>query len=148
MYNIYIYHYRYNHYNNISYSMYVVCAYLCTIKGEKLNEPESDPNPICKKEKNVPSPAQMDSRPTGPDGLAGVYPLSPTTTLQISKDDVCQVFQKQKRKKVPGPDCVTPVCLKSCADQLAPILTQIFNRSLELCEVPSCFKCSTIITIP
>ncbi len=50
--------------------------------------------------------------------------------------------------KAPGPDCVTPACLKSCADQLAPIFTQIFNRSLELCEVPSCFKCSTIILIP
>uniref|UniRef100_A0A8C2G0Q0 Alkylated DNA repair protein AlkB homologue 8 N-terminal domain-containing protein n=1 Tax=Cyprinus carpio TaxID=7962 RepID=A0A8C2G0Q0_CYPCA len=59
-----------------------------------------------------------------------------------------QVFRKQKRKKAPGPDCVTPACLKSCADQLAPIFTQIFNRSLELCEVPSCFKRSTIIPIP
>ncbi len=35
-----------------------------------------------------------------------------------------------------------------CADQLAPIFTQIFNRSLELCEVPSCFKHSTIIRVP
>ncbi|KAL0150358.1 hypothetical protein M9458_054360 [Cirrhinus mrigala] len=31
---------------------------------------------------------------------------------------------------------------------LAPILSQIFNRSLELCEVPSCFKRSTIIPVP
>ncbi len=75
-------------------------------------------------------------------------PLSPTPPIQISEDDVRQVFLKQKRKKAPGPDCVTPVCLKSCADQLAPIFTQIFTRSLELCEVPSCFKCSTIIPIP
>ncbi len=37
-----------------------------------------------------------------------------------------------------------PVCLKSCADQLA----LIFNRSLEMYEVLSCFKCSTIIPIP
>ncbi len=61
---------------------------------------------------------------------------------------MCQVFRKQKRKKAPGPDGVTPAWLKSCADQLAPIFTQIFNRSLELCEVPSCFKRSTIIPIP
>ncbi len=40
------------------------------------------------------------------------------------------------------------VCLKSCADQLAPIFTQIFHRSLELGEVPSCFKRSTIIPVP
>ncbi len=30
----------------------------------------------------------------------------------------------------------------------APIFTKIFNRSLELCKVPSCFKCSTVISVP
>ncbi len=68
-----------------------------------------------------------------------------TPTLKISEDDVRQVFRENKRRKAPGPDGVSPVCLKSSADQLAPIFTKIFNRSLELCEVPSCFKCSTII---
>ncbi|KAK3557488.1 hypothetical protein QTP70_027912 [Hemibagrus guttatus] len=42
----------------------------------------------------------------------------------------------------------TPACLKTCADQLAFIFSQIFNRSLELCEVPACFKRSTIIPLP
>ncbi len=74
-------------------------------------------------------------------------PLSPTPALQISEDDVHQVFKKNKRRKAPGPDGVSPACLKTCADQLAPIFTQIFNRSLELCEVPSCFKRSTIIPV-
>ncbi len=73
-------------------------------------------------------------------------PLSPTPELQIREDDVCQVFKKNKRRKAPGPDGVTPACLKSCADKLAP--SQIFNRSLELCEVPSCLKRSTIIPVP
>ncbi len=53
-----------------------------------------------------------------------------------------------EKEKIPGPDGVTPVCLKSCADQLAPIFTKILNRSQELREVPSCFKRSTIIPIP
>ncbi len=75
-------------------------------------------------------------------------PLSPTPALQISKDNVRQVFKKNKRRKAPGPDGVSPACLKTCADQLAPIFTQIFNISLELCEVPSCFKRSTIIPVP
>ncbi len=82
-------------------------------------------------------------------------PVSPTLAIQIIEDEVCQVFRKQKRKKAPGPGGVapgpggvTPACLKSCADQLVPIFTKIFNRSLELCEVPSCFKHSTIIPIP
>ncbi len=73
-------------------------------------------------------------------------PLSPTPALQIREDDVCQVFKKNKRRKAPGTDSVSLACMKTCVDQLAPIFTQIFNRSL--CEVPSCFKRSTIIPIP
>ncbi len=76
-----------------------------------------------------------------------LQPPSPPPALQIS-EDVRQVFRKNKRRKAPGLDSVTPICLKTCADQLAPIFTQIFNRSLELCEVPSCFKRSTIIPVP
>ncbi|KAK3574559.1 hypothetical protein QTP86_010173 [Hemibagrus guttatus] len=75
-------------------------------------------------------------------------PLSPSPALRISEDDVRQIFLKQKKRKAPGPDGVTPVCLRTCADQLAFIFSQIFNRSLELCEVPACFKRSTIIPIP
>ncbi len=61
----------------------------------------------------------LSSQPLTPPATT----LSPTPALQISKDDVLQVLRK--RKKAPGPDCVTPACLKSCADQLAPIFTQI-----------------------
>ncbi|KAK3511538.1 hypothetical protein QTP70_009333 [Hemibagrus guttatus] len=75
-------------------------------------------------------------------------PLSPPPALWISEDDVRQIFLKQKRRKAPGPDGVTPACLRTCADQLTFIFSQIFNRSLELCEVPACFKRSTIIPIP
>ncbi|KAL0153467.1 hypothetical protein M9458_051234, partial [Cirrhinus mrigala] len=66
----------------------------------------------------------------------------------LNDEDVRQILRKNKRRKAPGPDGVTPACLKTCADQLAPIFSQIFNRSLELCEVPSCFKHSTIIPVP
>ena len=72
----------------------------------------------------------------------------PPPALTICEKDVCRLFQKQKIKKAPGPDGVSPSCLQVCAEQLAPIFTRIFNWSLELCEVPSCFKCSTIIPVP
>uniref|UniRef100_A0A8C1G2X1 Reverse transcriptase domain-containing protein n=1 Tax=Cyprinus carpio TaxID=7962 RepID=A0A8C1G2X1_CYPCA len=86
----------------------------------------------------------LSTQPLTPPAI----PLSTPPALQICEDDVRQVFRKNKRRKAPGPDGVTPACLKTCADQLAPIFSQIFNRSLELCEVPSCFKRSTIIPIP
>ncbi len=72
-------------------------------------------------------------------------PPPPPPALKISEEDVRQAFRESKRRKTPGPDCVSPTCLKTGADQLAPIFKKIFNRLLELCEVPPCFKCSTII---
>ncbi len=75
-------------------------------------------------------------------------PLSSKPAPKISEDDVRQVFRENKRRKAPGPDWVSPTCLKTCAGQLAPIFTKIFNVSLDLGEVPSCFKCSTIIPVP
>ncbi|KAL0151642.1 hypothetical protein M9458_053043 [Cirrhinus mrigala] len=68
--------------------------------------------------------------------------------LKICEGDVCKVFRKQKIRKTKGPDGVSPACLKACAVQLSSIFTLIFNRSLELCIVPYCFKCSTIIPVP
>ncbi|KAM9802209.1 uncharacterized protein ACBT44_014599 isoform 2-T2 [Syngnathus typhle] len=77
--------------------------------------------------------------------------LSPTHSLaeaapalQVREEEVRQMFRRQKTRKAPGPDGVSPSCLKVCAEQLAPTFARIFNRSLELCEVPSCFKSSTI----
>ncbi len=70
------------------------------------------------------------------------------SALKVCLEDVNQVFRKQKSRKASGPDAISPACLKVCADQLAPIFAQMFNRSLELCEVPCCFKCSTIIPVP
>ncbi len=40
-------------------------------------------------------------------------PLPPTPTLQIREDDVRQVFKKNKRRKAPGPDGVSPAVLTS-----------------------------------
>ncbi len=68
--------------------------------------------------------------------------------IKICEEDVFKVFRRQKIRKAKGPDGVSPACLKACAVQLSSIFTLIFNRSLELCEVPSCFKRSTIIPVP
>ncbi|XDV47522.1 hypothetical protein PO909_017127 [Leuciscus waleckii] len=79
-------------------------------------------------------------------------PLLPPSAIQpelkVCVEDVSRVFKKQKTRKASGPDGISSACLKACADQLAPVFTQIFNRSLEQCEVPCCFKRSTIIPVP
>ncbi|KAL0150388.1 hypothetical protein M9458_054205 [Cirrhinus mrigala] len=77
-----------------------------------------------------------------------IPPTVSQPALKICEGDVCKVFRKQKIRKAKGPDGVSPACLKACAVQLSSNFTLIFNRSLELCIVPSCFKCSTIIPEP
>ncbi len=96
----------------------------------------------------TPSPSTLENQQLA-DDLNEFYcrfektPFTPATPTSPTP-----ALQKDREKEGTGPDGVTPSCLKTCADQLAPIFTQIFNRSLELCEVPSCFKRSTIIPVP
>ncbi|KAI2647318.1 putative RNA-directed DNA polymerase from transposon BS [Labeo rohita] len=102
-------------------------------------------------------------------------PSPSTEANQQLADDLNEFycrFEKQKTGLTPytHPDCPTiqpstpcpsipptvsqlalkicEACLKACAVQLSSIFTLIFNRSLKLCIVPSCFKCSTIIPVP
>ncbi len=59
----------------------------------------------CRFEKNTPHPLWTPLHITI---STSSNTLSPTPAIQISKNEVCQVFRKQKRKKAPGLDGVTP----------------------------------------
>lgn len=50
--------------------------------------------------------------------------------------------------KAAGPDSVSPLILKHCADQLSTVFTDIFNTLLETCHIPACFETFTIIPVP
>lgn len=65
--------------------------------------------------------------------------------------DVAEVWQSLKRidtSVAPGPDHIPGPVLKDCADQLACVLTDMFNTSLDQAVVPSCLKSATIIPVP
>ncbi|KAK3546968.1 hypothetical protein QTP86_007292 [Hemibagrus guttatus] len=66
----------------------------------------------------------------------------------ISEHDVRKAFGRVKTRKAAGPDGITGRVLKACADQLAPVFTEIFNLSLEQSMIPTCFKQSTIVPVP
>ncbi len=88
-----------------------------------------------------PRPEHLPTQPlTSP-----ATPLSPTPAMNICEYDMRQVFRENKEGKHQDQIVCHQPALKSV---LAPIFTQIFNRSLELCEVLSCFKCSTTIPVP
>ncbi len=91
-----------------------------TVENQQLAD---DLNDFCCRFEKTPHtrPEHLSTQPLTPPAT----PLSPAPALKISEDDVRQVFIKNKRRKAPGPDGVSPACLKTCADQLAPIFTQI-----------------------
>ncbi|KAK1789906.1 hypothetical protein P4O66_002233 [Electrophorus voltai] len=64
------------------------------------------------------------------------------------ESDVRRVFKRVNTRKVAGPDGICGRLLKACADQLAPVFTDIFILSLMLGIVPSSFKRSTIVPVP
>ena len=66
----------------------------------------------------------------------------------ISEHEVRCVFNSQKPNKAAGPDALKPCFLKSCSNEISPIFTQIFNWSLKISVVPSCFKMSNITPVP
>ncbi|KAK1802036.1 hypothetical protein P4O66_004368 [Electrophorus voltai] len=68
--------------------------------------------------------------------------------LIITESDVWRVFKGVNTRKVAGPNGICGRVLKACADQLAPVFTDIFNLSLTLGIVPSSFKRSTIVPVP
>ncbi len=62
--------------------------------------------------------------------------------------DVTRSFRRVNIRKAVGPDGIPGRVLKACAFQLAGVFTDIFNLSLSLFVVPSCFKKSIIVPIP
>ncbi|KAK1803345.1 hypothetical protein P4O66_004125 [Electrophorus voltai] len=68
--------------------------------------------------------------------------------LIITESDVRRVFKRVNTRKAVGSDGICGRVLKACADQLAPVFTDIFNLSLTLGIVPSSFKRSAIVPVP
>ncbi len=60
--------------------------------------------------------------------------------LTLSVADVTRSFKRVNICKAVGPDVLPGRVLKACAFQLPRVFTDIFNLSLSLSVVPSCFK--------
>ena len=47
-----------------------------------------------------------------------------------------KLLKELKLQKAPDPDCITATILRTCAEQVAPLLQQIFQKSLDTGELP------------
>ncbi|KAK1791191.1 hypothetical protein P4O66_013211, partial [Electrophorus voltai] len=68
--------------------------------------------------------------------------------LCLTAADVRRTLRGVNLRKAAGPDNILGRVLRECADQLADVLTDIFNISLSCAVVPTCFKTTTIVPVP
>ncbi len=68
--------------------------------------------------------------------------------LSVSLHEVCKVLSKTKVRKAAGPDSIPPRVVRLCSEQLSPVLTDMFNMSLERRLVPRSFKEFIMIPVP
>ena len=67
--------------------------------------------------------------------------------IQVNELGILKLLQKLKPHKAGGPDNIKPIILKQLAIEIAPILTFIFNTSLETGEVPSDWRNANVVPI-
>ena len=72
---------------------------------------------------------------------------SPLSSLHISSEDVHKKLKKLKVNSAPGPDKLPPKILCSLADQIAPRLCIIFNKSLDEGKAPVDWKLANVTPV-
>jgi hypothetical protein len=68
--------------------------------------------------------------------------------IMLSVADVSKIFKQVNIHKAAWPDELPGRVPRACADQLASVLTDIFNLSLSESVIPTCFKQATIFSVP
>ena len=79
-----------------------------------------------------------------------VFPSRTNLTLHsisITPKMVKKVITNLDSSKVPGPDCIPVVVLKSCEPELSYILAKLFNKCLKESCFPDCWKVSLVVPV-
>lgn len=69
------------------------------------------------------------------------------TTIKYLRQMCVNTLKKVNIQKAVGPDNIPDHALKACTHKLPDVFTDIFNPSLLLSVVPTCFKRTTIIPV-
>jgi len=72
---------------------------------------------------------------------------SKLTRSWITTEKVRRQIRKLKPHSAAGPDGIAPRLLKSCENQLAPVLAMIYRKSLKLGQVPDEWKVANVVPI-
>ena len=71
----------------------------------------------------------------------------PSQLAEIRQEAVRTCFLKVKTHSAAGPDNISGRTLKECRDSMAPVFTNLFQRSLDEGTIPSLWKTSTIVPV-
>ena len=78
------------------------------------------------------------------------YPISEHTMpkIKFTSRNVRKTLQNLKEGKANGPDNIPAIVLKTCAQELAPVLTKLFKLSLKSTSFPSSWKHARVCPVP
>jgi len=105
----------------------------------------TNPNPSLRDEFNL-FYARFDVENSEPITKMANHPED--YVLKLNESEIRRTFRRLKAGKAASPDTVPPRVFKTCAGQLAPMFTDLFNASLYQSVVPVCFKKTTIVLLP
>ena len=74
-------------------------------------------------------------------------PFQSMTQIKVSVDGVRKLLEELNTQKAPGRAELTPKILKECAKNVAPLLQQIFQRSLDTGDLPDDWKQANVSPI-
>ncbi|XP_055487592.1 uncharacterized protein LOC129694857 [Leucoraja erinacea] len=117
-----------------------------TLTGYKARQQVTDTNTSLPDELNN-FFARFDAANTTPKGRASPCLQTDQPVLTIDSMDTRRILSKVNPWKAVGPDNIPGRVLKECAEELADVLTNIFNISLSQAIVPTSLKTSMIIPI-
>ena len=88
----------------------------------------------------------VDFQGKTPPNIPAVQSTMPEITFR--QRDIKRILRELNTKKASGPDEIPVIVLKSCADELTPVFTRLFNMSYKKGIFPSSWKAARVQPIP
>ena len=104
--------------------------------GRLFNSPTDKTNILNHQYHSVYTQEDPSSATPDPDGT----PLPDMDNITVTEQGVKKLLQKSNPQKATEPDMIPAQILRECSEELAPILTIVFNRTLQTGCVPEDWK--------
>jgi hypothetical protein len=77
----------------------------------------------------------------------GPSPFQPMPDIIVEQKGVTKLLKNLKTEKATGPDSIPAFILKTAAEEISPVLTRLFQQSLDTGEVPDDWRNAWIVPI-